>query len=239
MSAATASRGETATTRMGLRWLAAFSILILAVHEAHELAHTVTGRLMCGEWATRDFNEWSLSAGCTTPAPTAAGPLFSYLVIAIGIVLTRRGEWNGRWMGLALIFAANPLARIITVGMRGGDELVVARALSGGQTISPAVYWTTMAAVTLICGAGIVAGWAATRGIRWRGATFAAILLLPMVLTGTLLFVLFNGLLRDGFLAQPIVAGSPVFITIVTGIVGVLLVTTAGWLRNPSPARVA
>lgn len=227
------------TTRMGLRWLAAFCVLILAVHEAHELAHTVTGRLMCGEWATRDFNEWSLSAGCTTPAPTAAGPLFSYLVIAIGIVLTRRADWNARWMGLALIFAANPLARIITVGMRGGDELVVARALSGGQTISPTVYWLTMTLVTLICGAGIVAGWRATRGIRWRAATFAAILLLPMVLTGTLLFVLFNGLLRDGFLAQPIVAGSPVFITIVTAIVGVLLIATAGWLRNPSTRRVA
>lgn len=234
MSAATAVPGDTAATRMGLRWLAAFCILILAVHEAHELAHTVTGRLMCGEWATRDFNEWSLSAGCTTPAPTAAGPLFSYLVVAVGIVLTRRGDWNARWMGLALIFAANPLARIITVGMRGGDELVVARMLSGGQTISPVVYWTTMALVTLICGAGIVAGWRATCGIRWRAATFTAILLLPMVLTGTLLFVLFNGLLRDGFLAQPIVAGSPVFITIVTAIVGMLLIATAGWLWNPS-----
>jgi hypothetical protein len=224
---------------MGLRWLAAFCILILAVHEAHELAHTVTGRLMCGEWATRDFNEWSLSAGCTTPAPTAAGPLFSYLVIAIGVILARRGDWNARWTGLALIFAANPLARIITVGMRGGDELVVARALGGVQTISPMVYWMTMALVTLICGAGIVAGWRAMRGVRWRAATFAAILLLPMVLTGTLLFVLFNGLLRDGFLAQPIVAGSPVFITIVTGIVVILLIATAGWLRNPSTGQVA
>jgi hypothetical protein len=238
MSAATAVPVDTTATRMGLRWLAAFCILVLAVHEAHELAHTVTGRLMCGEWATRDFNEWSLSAGCTTPAPTAAGPLFSYLVIAIGVVLTRRADWNARWTGLALIFAANPLARIITVGMRGGDELVVARALSGGQTISPVAYWTTMALVTFICGTGIVAGWSATRGIRWRATTFAAILLLPMVLTGTLLFVLFNGLLRDGFLAQPIVAGSPVFITIVTAVVGMLLIATAGWLRNPS-SRVA
>jgi hypothetical protein len=225
--------------RMGARWLAAFCVLILAVHEAHELAHTVTGRLLCGEWATRDFNEWSLSASCTTWVPTAAGPLFSYVVIAIGIILTRRADWNARWLGLALIFAANPLARIITVGMRGGDELVVARALSGGQTITPTAYWTTLAIVTLICGTGIVAGWAATRGIRWRAATFASILLLPMVLTATLLFVLFNGLLRDGFLAQPIVAGSPLFITIVTAIVAVLSIATAGWLRNSSAGRVA
>lgn len=223
--------------RITLRWLAAFSLLILAAHEAHELAHTITGRLMCGEWATRDFNEWSLSANCTTWVPTAAGPLFGYVVMAIGILLTRRSSWSARWTGLALIFATNPLARIITVGMRGGDELVVARSLSGGVSVTPAVYWMTAAIVTLICGAGIAAGWAGTRGMRWRAGTFTAVLLLPMVLTGTLLFVVFNGLLRDGFLAQPIVAGSPVFITIVTAVVGVLLIATAGWLRNAEATR--
>jgi len=42
------------------RWFAAFSCLLLAVHEIHELVHAVTGRILCDEWPTRDFNAWRL-----------------------------------------------------------------------------------------------------------------------------------------------------------------------------------
>src|SRR5687768_3668815 len=41
-----------------LQWFTAFSFLLLAVHELHELAHAVTGRLLCGAWPVRDFNAW-------------------------------------------------------------------------------------------------------------------------------------------------------------------------------------
>jgi hypothetical protein len=221
--------------RFTARWLAAFSVLTLVMHEAHELAHTIMGRVLCGVWAERDFNAWSLPATCTTPVPTAMGPLFSAAGMILGIVLTRSAEWRRRWVGIALIFACNPLARIITVLMRGGDELTVVRNLSGTPTVSPAAYWATVALVTLVFGGGIVAGWRATAGVRYRVAGFVAVLIGPMVITGTLLFVLLNGMLKRGVMAAP-VAGMPALVLLVSVIVAALGIASASWLRGPRPA---
>ena len=216
--------------KLGPRWFLAFSFLLLAVHEAHELAHAVAGRVICGEWPIRDFNAWRFAGECSSWWPTAAGPLFSYALMLIGALVVRRG-------GLALIFAANPFARIFTAAMGGGDEMVVAERISGiaGRPIALRIGVLTF--VGIICGAAIVFAWRAMRGVERRALWFTAALLWPMVLTGVGLFVAGNGLLRAGVLAERSITGAPLLVVIVSAAAVVLSAATARWLTPPASPR--
>lgn len=213
------------------RWLLAFVPLIVLAHEVHELAHTVSGRIVCGRWALRDFSRWSIEH-CTSWLPTAMGPAFSFALMAAGVLLARGSRGSRRWLALALIFAANPLARIITVAAGHGDELLVAHMLSGIDGPSLALYLLTLACVLLLAGGAIVAGWHATDGLRARVATFALLLLAAIVVTGPGT-VAFNHLLQSGVLDQP-VAGAPVLVHLVTLVALLCLLASARWLGNPS-----
>jgi hypothetical protein len=213
------------------RWWTAFSILILAVHEAHELVHVVTGRLVCGIWAERDFNAWWFTGDCASVLPTAAGPLFSYLAMFGGAAIAYRSA-SARWAGIALLFAANPFARIFTAVMGGGDEGVVGRSIAGVTERTPSVRIAVALVVIAICGTAIVLGWRTMAGVKRRALWFLALLLWPMVLTGTLLFVVGNRLLRAGVLDTPKIVGAPLLVMVVTGVVFVLLALTGRWLNR-------
>lgn len=222
-----------------IRWFLAFSFLLLAVHEAHELAHAVAGRLICEEWPVRDFNAWRLTGPCASWWPTAAGPLFSYALMAIGVIVARRGEC--RWAGIALLFAANPFARIFTVVMGGGDEMVVAQRIAGVAARTPLLRGIVALFVLAICGSAIVAGWRALSHVPRRALWFTALLLWPMILTGTLLFAIGNRLLRNGVLADPVMTGAPGLVMLVSVASFVLAALTARWLCSTSapPAATA
>ena len=69
--------------------------------------------------------------------------------------------------------------------------------------------------------------------MRRQTLVFIALLLWPMVLTGTLLFIVGNGLLRADVLTTPKVAGAPLLVVLVTGVVFVLSALTAKWLPDP------
>jgi hypothetical protein len=216
--------------KIGLRWFLAFSFLLLAVHEAHELAHAAAGRLICGEWPVRDFNAWHFTRECGSWWPTAAGPLFSYAVMLIGALLARRG-------GIALIFAANPFARIFTAAMGGGDEMVVAQRVAGIAERPLSLRIAVLVFVTIVCGSAIAFAWRAMRDVSRRGVWFTVALLWPMVLTGLALFVVGNRLLRAGVLAAPEVAGTPPLVIIVSAAAVVLTAATLPWLRPQASAR--
>ena len=216
---------------MNPRWFVAFSFLLLAVHEAHELAHAVAGRWLCGEWPVRDFNSWHFAGECASYLPTAAGPLFSYTLILIGAWMAART--SSRWAGVALIFAANPFARIFTAAMGGGDEMVVAQRIADLSTRTPALRITVLVFVTLVCGAGIAAGWRAMTGLKRRGLWFAVVLLWPMVLTGVALFVIGNRLLRAGLLSSPAIGGAPLLVCLVSAVSVLLVIATWRSLSRP------
>lgn len=218
---------------MRFRWFVAYSFLLLAIHEAHELAHAVAGRLVCGEWPVRDFNAWHFTGECASWLPTAAGPAFSYLLMLIGAVMALRAGSSWRWAGVALIFAANPFARLFTAVMGGGDEMVVAQRIAELPTRTPALRMAVAAFVLLLAGAGIAAGWRGMAGLKRRGLWFAIVLLWPMVLTGVALFVAGNGLLRAGVLASPVIAGTPLLVVLVSAASVVLAAVTYGQTRQP------
>lgn len=212
---------------MGWRWVVALVPLVMVVHEAHESAHTLVGRLVCGRWAERDFNRWAIE-GCDSAWPTLAGPLFSYGLMALGalLALDRR-----RWPGLALIFATNPLARMITAAMGRGDEAVVGRAWFGIDRTDAWGPWLSGAVVMLLGGVALWAAWRALAGVRARLAVFLCGSLAGIAVTGPLLPAL-NRLLQVDALAAP-VAGAPWLVHAVTllCLLGALL--SARWLGNP------
>lgn len=217
---------------MPLRWIVAFSFLLLTTHEAHELAHAVTGRIVCGEWPVRDFNAWRFVGACSSYVPTAAGPLFSYLLMAIGSFAALRRDGSYRWAGIALLFAANPFARIFTAAVGGGDEMVVAQHIANLSERTMTLRLIVLAFVVTICGSAIVAGWRAMSGLTRRGAWFAFVLLWPMVVTGVALFVIGNRLLRAEVLAAPMIAGAPLLVLLVSAVSAVVSVMTVRWLAG-------
>lgn len=223
--------------RFSWRWAAAFGLLVLVLHEAHELAHTWTGRLLCSGWGTRDFNTWSLAEGCDTWVPAAMGPLFSYAVLWIGAGLLTNGTRRSKHLGLALLFAANPFARILTVALGGGDELIVASRISGVANV--ALWLATLAVVLLVCVPPLVVGGRALRGTRRRGLWFAGLLFGPLVLVIVVLLLGLNGLLQAGLLATPALWGEPPLVLLTTVITVVSLALTARWLVQPPRARSA
>jgi hypothetical protein len=205
------------------RYLIFFSSLALFLHELHELAHTATGRLICGAWGDRDFNLWRLAAGCTSYVPTAIGPLFSYAVMFAGVVLISSTRY--RLLGIALALAPNPFARIFTALMGGGDEMVLARVIAGsGKT--PLLRLLVIAVVAALTLPPIIAAWRGLRGTSHRVRWYSTLLLAPMVLTGVLYFVIGNRLLRAGVLVEPRIGGDPLLIFITTVLTGVLAAAT-------------
>lgn len=195
------------------RWWLALLPLVALAHEAHELAHTVTGRLACGTWALRDFGTWSIT-GCSSLLPTAGGPVLSYLLMAIGIAGCTRGGMRRAW-ALALIAAANPLARIITAVSGHGDEWQVVHRLLGTDT-GAIGYGLTLAIVALPAGAAMLVAWRATAGLRARVATYVALMLIAMAITGPGV-LLGNHFLHAGVWGQ-MVAGAPWLVHAVTGV---------------------
>lgn len=211
------------------RWLLALALAMLAAHEAHEIVHTWTGRALCGAWGTRDFNVWSLAPGCRTWIPTLVGPVFSWLLMWVGAALTTSRREPRRWVGLALIFAANPLGRLLPAFQGGGDEGVVARALVG-----PAGPWArilVIAAVALLVVPPLVVAWRALPSAR-RAGWFALLFGGAALVTGLLLFVVGNGLLARGVLAEPGLLGAPRLIEWYTVVVCVACATQWRALGN-------
>lgn len=200
--------------RPGWRWWLALALLIIVVHEAHELAHTVTGRVLCGTWASRDFNSWNI-AGCERWEPTAAGPLLSYGLMWFGLLLERGQSTRLRWMAVPLIFAANPLARMLTVAMGGGDEWVLAREMLGSAISPGGLRIATLAVVSLLVVPPLRAAWRDMGGWAHRPGMFVLLSVAGMLVSGVVLFQVFNRLVRAGWLAVPI-AGAPMLVHLVT-----------------------
>lgn len=213
----------------GIRWLVAFVFLALVSHELHELIHTATGRIICGAWGTRDFNVWQLAPGCESWVPTFVGPLFSWSVMWLGILLLISTIEARRWIGLALVFAPNPLGRLLPALLGGGDEGVVARHFLG--TEGP---WARLAVIAV--GAAVVlppliVAWRALPVARrpwWFLLLFAG----GILVTGPLLFVLGNGLLARGVLGAPGLLGAPQLVELFTLAAVVGLATQWRGLRN-------
>ncbi|GAB2962313.1 hypothetical protein GCM10027048_33490 [Hymenobacter coalescens] len=212
--------------RPSARYLLAFALAVLVFTELHELAHlSVLGRV-CGCFGPRDFNEWQSCATCAHPAlsylATAAGPLFSYLMMWLGVALLGAGTAARRSLGFTLIFANLPFARLFTALLGGGDELTIVRTVFA-DSIHLSTYRVLMTAV--VAALSVPPMLLAYRRIRnprpWRWLLGFAVG--PLLFEFGYLFQLMNGLLHRGLLAEPWALGTPALIWGHTALCAVLL----------------
>lgn len=200
---------------MQLKWswgyLPAFFALSETLSELHEQAHITTGRLLAGCYGPRNFNVWQACAGnppVPAWAPPLAGPLFSYLLFWGGLWLLLSAKDGRRALGLSILFAALPFARIFTAAMGGGDERLLAT-LFGLQ--GQAARWAALAATLLFCGVPIVLA-ALQIANRRRLAWVLGFCVLPLPAIMLVKFRFMNGLLNAGVLADVRWLGTPTLV---------------------------
>lgn len=207
----------------------AFFLFAMLMGEAHEIAHFLAGKIICGCWPEyRDFNAWRLCQSCKETTnywywPTAAGPVFSMTLAWIGMFLLKNENAKGQSIGFVLIWANVPQARIMTVFMGGGDESLVLRNLTMGTAAEPYFRWLAYAIVLIMALPPIIASFRAVQNNRgWRYNI--GFMVLPLLIIGAYGFVFLNGLLERGFLADVWIMGTPIFITLHTTIVLIILI---------------
>lgn len=223
--------------RLAISWkyAAAFFALNGVVSELHEQAHITTGRLVSGCYGPRDFNVW---AGCESGSPALpfaaplAGPLFSYVVMWFGAWLLLRGRHAAaRSIGFSLVFAPLPFARVFTALMGGGDERMVLARVLGDALPAGALRWLAFGLTLAFCAPPVAAAWRATANRR-RGWYIAGFCVVPLLVIWAYKFKLLNGLLAQGWLASPVMLGTPAFILLVFAVMCVLALWWRPWLET-------
>ena len=109
----------------------AFLILLFLVQQIHDWAHVATVRVTCHCWAYRVFDDWKI---CGDPSPgqqaliLISGSLINLVLMWVGwAMLHPESPVEDNSVGIALVFAAQPLSYLIAA-FRGGGELTEALA---------------------------------------------------------------------------------------------------------------
>ena len=205
----------------------AFVALQFFLGEAHELAHTSVGRLLCGCWGPRDFNVWGLCETCAVGkpwnvVPTFIGPLFTYAVMWAGYALLAPARPVAQQsLGFTLVLAPLPAARMLGIATGGQDEIYGLSKLMPYPT-AWALGGVVMLAIML---PPLVRAFQALRP-RHRVAVFAGFFLLPTVLSLLVVLGVLNTLLANGLLAGPGLLGSPLLVNVWTVLLCLVLVFT-------------
>jgi hypothetical protein len=214
--------------KISTRYAISFLLLLIVMMELHEILHITTGKILCGCWGPRDFNVWALCEGCKETQPlwwiaTAAGPLFSFALMWLGMVWLGSDNPNMKALGFSFIFSNIPFGRMTTVMMGGGDEMVVVRNFMGeGFTRTEKIIVGSIM-VMLLGAPPIVMAWREIQN-RNRWLIFLGFLTAPLLFL--LLYTLngLNAILEAGFLAEDWIMGTPLLITLHTALAAILLV---------------
>ncbi len=211
--------------KLNLKFVISFLALLFVMHEAHEIAHTVLGRIICGDWGLRDFNVWGLAEGCSkgdliSMLPTYFGPIFTFSMIWIGALLLKKdNNVRKKSLGFALIFANMPFARIITAAFGGGDEVYATNVLLENHNLSWAL---GLAFILLILAYPLYKAFITINKNNW--GWFLLFFLVPVVIDLLVVLGLMNTLLEKGILDNYWILGSPVLVTLWTILVTLVFI---------------
>jgi hypothetical protein len=131
-----------------------------------------------------------------------------------------------RSIGFALVWANVPFARLITVIMKGGDEGVITRAISGQSKLSTLVWTIELIIILVLVLPAFVRAWKSLV-VKRRPLIFISFLILPMLLEYVLMHKLGGNLLKQGILDQQGFLGSPVLVLLWNAFWLLLLLMTA------------
>ncbi|MEX0273964.1 MAG: hypothetical protein AB3N16_06275 [Flavobacteriaceae bacterium] len=199
------------------KFVISFLALTFLMHEAHELAHTTLGRIICGAWGVRDFNVWRLAEGCSkgnlfTMLPTYVGPIFTFTMIWIGaFLLAPKNDIQKKSLGFAFIFANLPFARILTAALGGGDEVYATSILLNDHSLA---WGLGPSGILLIFAYPLYKGFITIE--KHRIAWFSLFFFVPVIIDMVVVLGLMNTLLERGFLSDYWILGSPILVTLWT-----------------------
>lgn len=198
--------------KLNRQYVAAFLLLEFVCMQAHEIIHHLTGRIVCGEWGAMTFTVFTLAGNCFETNPlamfaTASGPALSYFLVWMGMFVLLRGEH--RLFGVSLIFANLPFARFVTVAMKGGDEMVIARRFFGDES------WPVVLGLTVLVLLPPLVAAFKSLGTRHRPLIFSAFLLLPLFFDAVIKRVLLEPLIDRWEKTAAPIFGIPLFIAVV------------------------
>lgn len=194
----------------------ALLFLSFIMQETHELAHTGVGRIICGCWGKRNFNVWTLCSGCSKEQPlsilaTYAGPAYSFLIIWTGFFLLAKPSAKLKSVGLALVVSSMPFSRILTPIFGSGDEIFALNSHWNNHTLAWIVGLTIVLALAI---PPCVRLWNTIEN-RKRTLWFLGLIFVPFIMTGIVVFGLFQTLLLgNGVLKQDWILGSPMLVTV-------------------------
>ena len=206
--------------KLSLRFITAFLLLQIVMLELHEMAHIITGYLICGCWGIRDFNGWQLCIGCNSAHPlfwiaTLAGPAFSVAVMWLGMRLLSSVNGKRRAIGFSLIFSSIPFGRISEAMKGAGDEMVVSRYLLQHHFNKTEITLITCSLLLLLLTSPVIkAARLLTNKFWWL--YLVGFLTLPLVFILLYILVGMNSLLNTGLLSTPWMMGTPLLITVHT-----------------------
>ena len=223
--------------RLNYSYILAFLALTFVLHEGHELAHTVTGRLICGCWGQRDFNIWTTCENCNSKwliLSGIAGPVFTFAVLWFGAWLLRdKNKARQKMLGFSLVFASIPVGRLINPLFGGGDEVQALDTWLNNWDLSRIL---TVVLVVLLCIYPLIKAYRFVSNKRklWL---FLAFLLLPFVIDLLVVLGLMNTLLNAGLLSMYWVLGSPALVTVWTICVCLLFIISRKQLYSLSAEK--
>ncbi len=185
---------------------------MLLLHEIHEWGHQIAGKLCCGEWPSRDFLYWHLSASCNTGYSfiliALAGPFFTFIFLWMGwwfLLKSKQRILNA--LGIVFIFASLPFSRILAAAFKGGDEIMAFRAafspkepFTGAAVIAGTVLVLVLTLPPLIL---------AYKKLSVKPILFIALLVLPFFIDKLVLEKFLNPVLKKGFSSAQGLGGAP------------------------------
>lgn len=219
LSYATMSLTQPLHLRLTFKSLLIFQFFFFLMHELHELAHIITGRIICGAWGTRDFNVWQLCETCKVSYPqiaTFAGPVFTFAMLWLGRYWLKHGKSTSiRSLGLVFIFGNMPFGRIYMAATSSGDEVYGLRSLllNAHHSNLPWIKLLGFVIVTLICVPPLVTVYRTIDNKR-KLIIFIALLILPLVLDTVILLMFLNSLIAKGILNRVFIMGTPLLVTL-------------------------
>lgn len=211
--------------KLTFHYVLTFLALTFVMHEAHEIVHTSIGRIICGCWGQRDFNVWGLCDSCETNPygilATLAGPIFTFIMVWYGSSLLDKNN-NQKVFGFSLLFANMPFARIFNPMFGGGDEVVVVDSLLNNWNLSRIIVFIL---IILIVAYPLLKAYKQIEN-KYKIGWFLMFLLLPMVFDLLIVLGVMNTLLEKGVLNEYWILGSPVLVTVWTGMVTLIYFLT-------------
>ena len=154
---------------------------------------------------------------------TLAGPICSFALMWLGMLLLYLKDSCKKAVGFSLVFANIPFGRISQVMKGAGGEMVVARQLLKHLFSTAQITMLCSVMVAFVILPPIVKAFSVINHRR-RWLYIIGFLTLPLLFILLYILIGMNSLLNSGFLSQAWIVGTPIFITVHTCLVIFLLV---------------